>query len=1269
MEPQLIMNPKKPLVEAARASHSQKGMALVIVLAVLVLLAGLVVAFFSTVTSDASSSAISSNDARAKQLADSAVNLVMGQIVEATKGFKPGGNTDANRLAWASQPGAIRTYDASGSAFQVFKLYSSPTMVGSGGLNFSSDLPTSSDAAAISSGNHSIFTDLNSPVVDGGNQTVFPIADPAALGSVEGFTASNNSSLGTVTGNSTQPRLLMPTRWLYMLKDGTLAAATSTGNVSTATVTGASASNPIVGRVAFWTDDETSKVNINTSSEGTFWDVPHVHSTTDRGFASYQPAQKEFQRYPGHPAMTSLAPVFFATSNTSTGNLTQNARNALYSVAPRIVGGGSNAGTAIATGALTPDADRLYASVDELMFTANRTSQNTNASITAEKVRQRSFFLTASSRAPEVTLFNTPRIAIWPIYKDLPANKTTAYDKLIAFCATINGNPYYFQRENPLSTTNDINIARNIVLYNYLRTLTGKAVPGFGGNFLSKYSADRDQILTQIFDYIRSANLKDDNLTVAANRFSTTGFVAPTRYTTTGGTDTMGFGRFYTVTEAALGFICNAVADDPSTPSDESSGSNITVSSNATFGNQVLGGTPLAAGEKYIQAIFVPEFFSPMFGWSELNDGKFRMRVTGLENLTVTVGGATQNLFPASVSDTATNTRNNESAFWGKRAAGSPGSAYFAVGKGSPARGSLPADSTNPDAVYPYIGTPIKITAPVTGGTMAFTGGNITIELYADNTALPAPGAARDARLMQKIQIQIPNGTFPVPNLVSTGTVFENSWAAALNYQSDTTIENWWAFSTNGTVSDKKGRLNFIRDCARNNASFEVSGDFFRTGSSATGPFDVVRSVLPRHGDFRLIAASSNFTSSGTFVPHSSYGNSTTFLAHTFTGIRGGSMWPGRDDKGRYLSTVTLGNWNNRADIPSDAAAADLPEATGDFDTGFSTYADGPYVNKPDEGNIYADTTKIPYFTSDVFAGAPGPTFFTPNRIMRSAGMFGSLPTGVKAGVPWRTLLFRPQPSHPSHSATIADHLLLDLFWMPVVEPYAISEPFSTAGKINMNYAIAPFSYITRKTGMAAALRAEKLFAIPNNATALEDCKSFSPGAPKWTGDARREIDENQTLKQFDARFAGGEIYKSASQICDIHLIPTGTTITQSGNTTNADAVMTTGATAFWNSSNNIAGDNMRERPYANLLGRLTTKSNSFTVHFRVQVLKKSPATPADQWVEGRDIVASEYRGSTLIERYIDPNNPLIPDFADDTSANIDDYYRFRVIQTRRFAP
>ena len=205
----------------------------------------------------------------------------------------------------------------------------------------------------------------------------------------------------------------------------------------------------------------------------------------------------------------------------------------------------------------------------------------------------------------------------------------------------------------------------------------------------------------------------------------------------------------------------------------------------------------------------------------------------------------------------------------------------------------------------------------------------------------------------------------------------------------------------------------------------------------------------------------------------------------------------------------------------------------------------------------------------------------------------------------------------------------------------------------------APFTYSTTSTVPPALLCSE---IIP--ARTIRGASTYKLIWNSTTTSTLLTINTAETLKQWDAKFAGNELFVSSSQICDLHLIPSGTTITLSGNTTNADSQMST----FW-STRAITGDNSRERPYTNLLGRLTTKSNSFTVHFRVQVLKKSPATPVDQWVEGRDIVASEYRGSTLIERYIDPNNTSIPDFATNTSANIDDFYRFRVIQTRRFAP
>ena len=108
----------------------------------------------------------------------------------------------------------------------------------------------------------------------------------------------------------------------------------------------------------------------------------------------------------------------------------------------------------------------------------------------------------------------------------------------------------------------------------------------------------------------------------------------------------------------------------------------------------------------------------------------------------------------------------------------------------------------------------------------------------------------------------------------------------------------------------------------------------------------------------------------------------------------------------------------------------------------------------------------------------------------------------------------------------------------------------------------------------------------------------------------------------------------------------------------------------FW-ATNALTGDNSRERPYTNLLGRLTTKSNSYDVHYKVQVLKKVNSTAANQWVEGKDVVLGEYRGSTLIERFIDPNDSRLTgvDFATDTTASIDNYYKFRVISKKAFTP
>jgi uncharacterized protein (TIGR02600 family) len=354
----------------------------------------------------------------------------------------------------------------------------------------------------------------------------------------------------------------------------------------------------------------------------------------------------------------------------------------------------------------------------------------------------------------------------------------------------------------------------------------------------------------------------------------------------------------------------------------------------------------------------------------------------------------------------------------------------------------------------------------------------------------------------------------------------------------------------------------------------------------------------------------------------------------------------------------------------------------GDWDRGLSKQMDGAFGNKVDEGNVrfeYGEgepSYRIPYFKGRSIEET-GQSFFSPNRQLPSAVMLGSLPTGVVRGKPWQTLLFRPDhdtPQHPGVSEFPVDHLMLDLFHVPIVEPYAISEPFSTAGKVNMNYVIAPFgyakgnggtnpgtttprSYLRRDSALRGVLKSTFVMAVPNatpdgghNEKALSVSTQF-----RWP------IDLNKTLEQFDRRMNNQTqtvsirektLFRSPSEICDIDLWPDGLPVSN--------------WPAFWD-ANLATGDNMRERPYSHIYPRLTTKSNVFTIHMRCQALKKSPKTDPDDFDEDRDQVLGEYRGSATIERFIDPNDVQLRDY-NPKERSVDPYYRFRVIGMKRFS-
>ena len=335
------------------------------------------------------------------------------------------------------------------------------------------------------------------------------------------------------------------------------------------------------------------------------------------------------------------------------------------------------------------------------------------------------------------------------------------------------------------------------------------------------------------------------------------------------------------------------------------------------------------------------------------------------------------------------------------------------------------------------------------------------------------------------------------------------------------------------------------------------------------------------------------------------------------------------------------------------------PWTYGDWDTGSPLFtSNGPLINKPDEGSTNDGTTTVnPYANTETESevSSVASLYFSANRQIPSAVMFGSLPTGLISGDPWQTLLFRPDPGGHPGAVDPPDHLLLDLFWMPIVEPYAISEPFSTAGKVNMNYQIVPFTYIERSTTVRAVLQGTQIGAIPEDSP--RGYTKLYSSAAAWDPQFNLDINLGETLTSFQNKFSSGNVFLTPSEITGLPLVPVGSTLASTA--------------AFWN-QRRFTGENIKERPYATIYPRLTTKSNVFNVHYRVQTLRKKPGSDATLWEEGKDAVVTQLRGNTIIERFIDMNRTAgVPDYALPENANrtAETLYRFRVISNQEFNP
>ncbi|MDB6070382.1 MAG: Verru Chthon cassette protein, partial [Verrucomicrobiales bacterium] len=1221
---------------------SRRGVAILTVLALVTLCTVLVVSLLQTGVREKQLSSGAINRQSAERHADTALQMVLAQL----RGATTPATDDATPAPWSSQPGAITVHHRDGSVDKIHKLYSAAE-------------PTTADPDAIAASDlpqhwqtvPGQFTDLNEPAMDAKGRAVFPIADPRLAGpdGAEGFSilpakAPDGTTRDTVKQEADR-RLPMPVRWIYLLQDGTPGVLDAAGRFTSAQGH-ATRENPITARIAWWADDESSKINVNTAGEASPWDTPRLTTEQDRDLAINQPMRGEYHRYPGHPAGVSLSTVLFPNNRwLQPGDVAlphekaMSARMAegLWSLAagsatdPEMTSAGGTRrppGLELPLGNGTADPWHLYQSPHEITMAPDRSRRKVFAQFpeAATRLARADFLLTAESRAPETTLFGTPRISLWPVHESVqpglgissPVERASGTDTLIALCATAGPTRYYMQRSTPGDGSGEFQktgLGANARLFQWLTGLMEKPVPGFvresgSRTFADKYGAGPDgdsrNIAALMLDYIRTTNLADGAIP-RENQFSivcpgneTEGYGQISPLETARGTTgqarwrndqleaARGLGRMPTLNGAVLVLTCRAWCD----------ASGAVVGSPSSETARLRLNKP---GARELEGALLFEGFIPGQGWAESRP-YCSLIAAGL------VPGA-----PPDFSQTLPAFLINGQSMTPLPAAGLTKfrevlNKRNRMPEGWTASGGASATMIANSVIFaPVVVDP----GPANSNYLLFNG------TTGSNSSAPgfkvglfdSPGVSQSSvssylgDLVQVVELNfplIPQQALPLPTLPTDGT--------ALTFE-DRLI------------------------------------DAFTKGRPLLSPQDIAQALVPAHGDSRLLAGRRVIPAQA-FTAHPDYGRKP--LAHRLPHEPGSSAaaasGPGffqdLNQPATALPEFPIKPWDSTVPVvhAGDSAyqvvtstmagtfAANrldqgrrgpaTPAETGDFDTASGRAPDGPFINRADDGELRGyQAGGVPYFdappSDPKTVPAVSAAASSPNRLVPGPGMFGSLPTGVKANVPWQTLLFRPDtgPDNiPRHYGTSwpPDHLLLDLFWMPVVEPYGISTPLETAGKVNLNHKLLPFSHIHRATALHALLKSERLIAVADADAALVKMDSgFSDATTRFP------IDATGTIKIWDeATDRQNRPFICAGEVCALPLVP--------GGVDPDPAVI-----QEWWHRHRLTGDNLKERPYTNLHARLTTRSNTFRVHVQAQCLAKAKSSDPAKWDDSADQVLS----------------------------------------------
>lgn len=191
-------------MHSSKLRNEDSGIALVITLAILVIATIVVVGFTSSMRTERQASASIASGEAANLIAQSAIDHAISILDQNIPQPVPSNTSTANPKNWIVNPGLLMIIQGTAAPVQI-PLSSNPS---------ATYISTSQDA------------ELNVPKLSGSGYTILP---------------------PPITPATAPP---MKVAWSALLKDPSTAAGVS---------------NPITGRYAFWMDDESAKINLNTA--------------------------------------------------------------------------------------------------------------------------------------------------------------------------------------------------------------------------------------------------------------------------------------------------------------------------------------------------------------------------------------------------------------------------------------------------------------------------------------------------------------------------------------------------------------------------------------------------------------------------------------------------------------------------------------------------------------------------------------------------------------------------------------------------------------------------------------------------------------------------------------------------------------------------------------------------------------------------------------------------------------------------------------------